>query len=56
MTTSVTVSCPSSSCSNRHTVVVDDSGHDRAETVCKDCCNRVVVKTRDGSVVSTEVG
>jgi DNA-directed RNA polymerase subunit RPC12/RpoP len=54
MTTSVTVQCPSSGCGNSHTVVVDDSGHDRAETVCKACGNRVVVKTRDGSVVSTE--
>jgi len=55
MTTSVTVQCPSSGCGNSHTVVVDESGHDRAETLCKDCGNRVVVKTRNGSVVSTEV-
>jgi ribosomal protein S27E len=55
MTTSVTVSCPASGCTNEHTVVVDDAGHDRAETVCHRCGETVVIKTRDGSVVSTEV-
>lgn len=55
MTTSVTVQCPSSGCGNSHTVVIADSGLDRAETLCKDCGNRVVVKTRDGTVVSTGV-
>jgi hypothetical protein len=56
MTTSVTVSCPSSGCGNSHTVVVSETGHDRAETVCKSCMETIVVKTRDGSMVSTEVG
>lgn len=55
MTTSVAVSCPSSGCGNSHTVVVAEGGHDRAETQCKDCFEVVVVMTRDGSVVSTEV-
>lgn len=56
MTTTVTISCPSSGCGNSHTMVVADEGHDRAETQCKDCFHVVVVMTQDGSVVSTEVG
>lgn len=55
MTTSVTIQCPTSGCGNSHTVVVDDSGPDRAETVCKSCMETIVVKTRDGSVVSAGV-
>lgn len=53
-TTSVTFQCPSSGCSNSHTAVVKDSGHDRAETQCYSCGNVVVARTRDGEVVEIE--
>lgn len=55
MTTTVTVSCPTSGCSNSHTAVVDDKEHDRAETQCAKCGNIIVIKTHNGDVVSVEV-
>jgi hypothetical protein len=54
-TTTVKFSCPHGSCRKRHSAVVRSSGHDRATTSCAGCANNVAVKTRDGSIVETEV-
>jgi hypothetical protein len=54
-TTTVSFDCPASGCSKSHTAVVKDEGHDRAETACSSCRNNIVAKTRDGTVVKTEV-
>jgi len=53
-TMTVSFGCPSSGCANQHAAVVAADSHDRAETLCKDCSNRVVARTRDGRVVETE--
>ena len=54
-TTTISFNCPSSGCTNQHTAVVTDDAHDSAETMCKDCKNRVEAQTRDGQVVEMEV-
>lgn len=54
-TTSIKFGCPASGCARTHTAIIKQSGQDRAETACASCRNRVVAKTRDGDIVSTEV-
>jgi len=54
-TTTISFRCPPSGCPNQHTAVVNNDDCDRAETMCKDCKNRVVARTRDGQIVKTEV-
>ena len=54
-TTTISFGCPASSCTQSHRAVMEESGHDRAETACKSCRNNIVAKTRDGRVVETEV-
>lgn len=54
-TTTISFVCPSSGCTNQHTAVVNNDAHDSAETLCKDCKNRVEAQTREGRVVKKEV-
>jgi len=54
-TTTISFGCPASSCTQSHRAVMEESGHDRAETACKSCRSNIVAKTRDGQVVETGV-
>jgi len=54
-TTTVDFGCPSSGCYESHTAVVKTDGLDKATTTCKSCRSNILVKTRNGEIVTVRV-